>query len=182
MSRALVLYASHFGQTRAIARSIAERLRDHGHDVEVVDAKGPDVPPPTAYDVVVLGSRIEMGRHAPEIRAYIVANRNELARRKTAFFSVSMAAANGGSSDPNGYLSALFDDVGWTPTKRVAIAGALPYRKYNWLLRMIMKRISRSAHHPTDTSRNHEATDWNQVTEFADVIDKLLPRAVSARV
>ena len=38
MATILVLYASHYGQTRAIAQEIAGQLRLAHHDVELVDA------------------------------------------------------------------------------------------------------------------------------------------------
>lgn len=167
MARILVLYATHFGQTRAIAERIATRLRSHGDTVELGDVRyGP--PPPHGFDAVVIGSRIELGRHAPEVRRYLIEHRQELDRLPTAFFSVSMAAARGDSADPNGYMATLFEAVAWQPTKARAFAGALPYRKYGWFLRMIMKRISRSAGHTTDTSRDHSFTSWARVDTFAD--------------
>jgi menaquinone-dependent protoporphyrinogen oxidase len=171
----LLLYASHFGQTHAIADAIAAQLRSRDHEVELFDATA-DPPSPEGYDLVVLGSRIELGRHAGDIRNYMRTHLDALARRPTAFFSVSMAAAkSGASADPDGYLATLFEDVGWEPTKCIAFAGGLPYRKYNWFLRFVMKRISRSAGHTTDTSRDHVFTDWSKVRAFADEIAALGP-------
>jgi menaquinone-dependent protoporphyrinogen oxidase len=95
----------------------------------------------------------------------------------TAFFSVSNAASSpGAGADPGGYMFALFDELRWHPTLQASFAGALKYRAYNWLLRFIMKGISRGAGHTTDTSKNHEFTDWAKVREFADKISHLVPR------
>jgi menaquinone-dependent protoporphyrinogen IX oxidase len=74
MSRVLVVYASHFGQTRTIAMRIAEQLRVRGAHPDVYDARFP-TPPPDGYDAVVLGSRIELGRHASVIVEYIRTHR-----------------------------------------------------------------------------------------------------------
>ena len=38
MSRVLVVYASHFGQTRSVAQRLGERLRDRGHEVDLANA------------------------------------------------------------------------------------------------------------------------------------------------
>jgi menaquinone-dependent protoporphyrinogen oxidase len=180
MSRVLVLYASHYGQTRTIAVRIAERLREHGAQVDLLDARfSQHVPSPDGYDAVVIGSRIELGRHAPCVVGYVRTHRDVLERVPTCFFSVSMAAASGTSPDPNGYLAALFDKLGWKPARSVAFAGGLPYRKYNWLTRFILKRISRAAGHTTDTSKNHEFTDWAAVRAFADDVQALLPGRVA---
>jgi menaquinone-dependent protoporphyrinogen oxidase len=173
MSRILIIYASHYGQTRLIAERIAQRLRVRNHEVEVTDARTTTVaiPSPNAYDAVVLGSRVELGRHSSDVLDYIRDHREALATVPTAFFSVSMSASQSNAGDdPSGYMMATFDALDWHPALRVAFAGALPYRRYGWILRFVMKRISRSAGHTTDTSRNHELTDWTKVAAFADKI------------
>jgi menaquinone-dependent protoporphyrinogen oxidase len=168
MSRILVVFASSNGQTHRIADAIAAHLRDAGHGVELADAFAGGVPPPEDYDAVVVGSRVHMGRHANEIVEYVVANRYALSRIPSAFFSVSMAAAGDGRGpDPEGYMEALFGAAAWRPDRFAAFAGGLPYRRYSPLMRMIMKWISKRAGHTTDTSRNHEFTNWDHVKRFA---------------
>jgi len=172
VKRILILYASNHGQTRTIAFELERELRALGADVAVHDVTANELPEPTAFDAVVLGSRIQFGRHAPAMVAYIRTHRAALEQVPTAFFSVSMAAANGGN-DPNGYLDTLFSAVGWKPRIAVALAGALPYRRYNFILRFVMKRIARAGGHSTDTTRNHEYTRWDQVHELVTVIGEL---------
>lgn len=47
------------------------------------------------------------------------------------------------------------------------VPGALLYRDDNFLVRWLMKRIVGAAGGDTDTSRNCDYTDWNDVQEFA---------------
>ena len=47
------------------------------------------------------------------------------------------------------------------------VAGALPYTKYGWLKRMMMKRIVAKAGGDTDTTRDYEYTDWIDLRNFA---------------
>ncbi len=162
-----MLYATSHGQTRTIAEELATRLRSHGHVVELADVASHPVPP-TSCDAVILGSRVEMGKHARSIVRYIEANRDALTALPTAFFSVSNAAATSSAPDPMGYLERLFATVGWRPTRAIAFAGGLPYRKYGWLLRMIMKQINKRTGNPTDTSRDYVFTRWDEVERFAD--------------
>ena len=100
MSRILILFASHFGQTCAVSKYIAERLRVLGHEVDVVDVRSAPacLPPPEDYDIVVVGSRVETGRHSFDVRNYISKHLDSLRTIPTAFFSVSMAAARSSSS------------------------------------------------------------------------------------
>lgn len=184
MSHILVVYASHYGQTEKIAAQVAEQLRHQGHEVVLANARRSELPAPDSFDLVVLGSRVEAGQHATAIRAYIRQNIVSLESMPTAFFSVSMSAARRNpGSDPNGYMQTTFSDLGWKPTRSIAFAGGLPYRKYGWFMRFVMKRISRSAGHTTDTSRNHEMTDWDAVNRFAEEVSSLTrPEFVSSRV
>jgi len=47
------------------------------------------------------------------------------------------------------------------------IAGALKYTQYNFFIKWVMKGIARKEGGSTDTSRDHEYTDWEQVTAYA---------------
>lgn len=168
MSRILIVYASHFGQTATIATQLRNRFVGRGHDVELFNVDvGP--PPPDRYDAVILGSRVEIGRHAKPVLRYIRAHRQTLSRMPTAFFSVSMSAAGKPpASDPNNYLKTTFAELGWAPTVATAFGGALQYRRYNWITRIIMKAISKRGGHSTDTAKNHFYTDFSEVSDFAD--------------
>jgi menaquinone-dependent protoporphyrinogen oxidase len=186
MSRILLLFASSHGQTRAIAEAIANRLRDASVDVELRDLELGTPPTPTGFDAVVVGSRIHFGKHAAALTGYLERHREALARIPTYLFSVSGAAIGHPELvDPNGYMAKLTQATELKPARAVAIAGAVPYRKYNPILRLAMKLINASAGHPTDTSRNHDLTDWAQVALFADQISHDLAqplRGVATRV
>ena len=72
-----------------------------------------------------------------------------------------------GQAETRRYVEELVRNTGWQPKSAATFAGALSYTKYGWLTRLVMKLIARAAHHATDTSRDHEYTDWNQVDRFA---------------
>jgi len=173
MKRVLIIYASSHGQTLAITNVLVRELRSLGFEVTARSALGRNrLPPPDDFDAIVLGSRVQFGRHAPAIVGYLHQYGGVLRTMPTAFFSVSMAATNG-STDPNGYLDATLAPLGWRPNVAAAIAGGLPYRQYNWALRFVMKQISKNAGHTTDTSRDHVFTNWDQVRVLATDIATL---------
>ena len=167
MSRILVLFASSHGQTRRVAEAVAERLYDHGHEVDVRDVCSTKPPAPDGYDAVVLGSRVEFGFHHRRITRYLKRHLDALRTVPTAFFSVSMSATAGGS-DPRKYMTRLFRSCHFEPGHARAIAGGLPYTRYGPLTRYVMKRISQREGHDTDTTQDHSYTDWNAVRDFAD--------------
>ena len=87
----------------------------------------------------------------------------------TAFFAVS-GSAGGPATEQAAALDrmqAFCLKTGWVPTLRASFGGAISFTKYNVLLRWIMKRISQKKGGPTDTSKDHELTNWAQVEEFA---------------
>jgi hypothetical protein len=53
-------------------------------------------------------------------------------------------------------IDALFEATDFRPSSYQPIGGALVYTKYNWLIRLIMKQISRSEGASTDTTRDHD--------------------------
>jgi menaquinone-dependent protoporphyrinogen oxidase len=58
--------------------------------------------------------------------------------------------------------------TGWRPTLTKPVAGALLYSRYNPFKRWIMKRIVQKGGGDTDTSRDYEYTDWDDLRAFAD--------------
>ena len=72
------------------------------------------------------------------------------------------------------YLEQFLAACGWHPSRSIAVAGAVRYTRYNPILRWVMRRISGKTGRSTDTSRDHEYTDWAQVQAFAESIVSLV--------
>jgi len=173
----LVVYGTTDGQTGKIARYLGERLRAHQHTVEVEDAA--HLPPDLAvvgYDAVVVGAPVRMEKYPRVVIDFARTHRAQLEQIPSAFFSVCMAAASTieakrrqAESWPNGF----FQLTGWQPRLVSIFAGALRYSRYNWLVRWMMRRIAKSEGASTDTSQDHEYTDWDAVTRFAEAVENL---------
>jgi menaquinone-dependent protoporphyrinogen oxidase len=178
MRRVLVLFASHHGQTRAIAFQIAELLRARGQHVHLRHIAD-EQPDPAHFDAVVVGSPIQISKHDRRIGAWLAQHAEVLNQRPSAFFSVSMSAA---STRPeirtklDGLVTSFLAETGWHPARVVKLAGALHYSRYSWFIKQIMRLISGSQGRPTDTRRDYEFTDWKQVDAFAhDILEHLVP-------
>jgi menaquinone-dependent protoporphyrinogen oxidase len=48
------------------------------------------------------------------------------------------------------------------------VAGALLYRQYGAIVRLVMRFIAMQTGATTDTSRDHEYTNWEALDRFAD--------------
>jgi menaquinone-dependent protoporphyrinogen oxidase len=167
---ALIVYASRKGQTRKIAARLGDMLEAAGHDVRVIDVL--ELPPRfdvAAWDLVVAGSSVKFGRHSGAIEEFVRAHRDVLAGRRTAFFSVSGAAMDRTPEAEQAVAdqtAAFCRDTGWRPDRVACFAGGVPYTRYDPITRHVMKRIQKKAGRSTDTSRDHEYTDWAAVEEF----------------
>jgi menaquinone-dependent protoporphyrinogen oxidase len=167
----LVVYGTSYGQTARIARRIEGELADRGFRVSVFNI---DELPRTLrldeFDGVLVGASLIIGGYQRPIRAFVRRHVATLSGMPSGFFAVSGSA---GSADPaeraeaRKIATAFLERVGWRPTVCASIAGAIRFTQYNVVLRQVMKRISRKEGVSTDTSHDHEYTDWSQVAQFA---------------
>jgi menaquinone-dependent protoporphyrinogen oxidase len=79
-------------------------------------------------------------------------------------------------------MEGFFEATSWTPTIRKMVAGALPYTRYSWFKRLVIRRIVRNAYGTTDPTRDYEYTDWNDVRDFARVFAQLTAGAQPQRL
>jgi menaquinone-dependent protoporphyrinogen oxidase len=68
------------------------------------------------------------------------------------------------------YVKNFEQETGWRPTQVGYFGGALLYRQYGLLKRLMMKKTVRDkpGNLSLDTSRNHEYTEWDDVQRFAE--------------
>jgi menaquinone-dependent protoporphyrinogen oxidase len=177
MTKILIGYGTTEGQTARIADHLADVIRNHGVEAQALDLKRSNNVPLDGYDGVIVGGSIHMGKHQEDVADFVRANRIALERLPSAFFSVSLAAS-GDMENAEAYVANFEQQTGWHPTKVGLFSGALLYRKYRFVKRWMMKRIVRDKPGvlSTDTSRDHEYTDWDQIKRFAeDFLDRLVP-------
>lgn len=183
MAEVLILFATREGQTEKVARRMAAVVEAKGHRVQLRDvdrsARELDL---RRYEVVFVGSPVRVGAYLKSVIRFVKAQREALERIPSAFFSVSLAvAAHRGEHKVDGRAETMRvvekfrRATGWSPRRIELIAGALPYSKYNFLIRFVMRRIAAAAGGDTDTSRDYEYTDWSAVDRFAsEFVDQAL--------
>jgi menaquinone-dependent protoporphyrinogen oxidase len=94
-SHVLVSYATKHGSTTEVAEAVAGRLRESGHDVDVVAAA--DVRTLDGYGAVVLGGALYMGRLHQDAAGFLKRHREALEEMPLAVFAMgpkTMAAAD----------------------------------------------------------------------------------------
>ena len=168
----VIIYGSLEGQTKKIVERIAAILHDKGHEVTSLSSEQlPSDLPLNDFDAAIIGGPIPMGKFPKQLSSFVSAQKDWLNKIPSAFFTVCMAI---NSKLPKSREQALqygenfLRQSCWQPTLTEVFAGAVKYTQYDFITRFIMKMISKREGGSTDTSRDHEYTDWNKVTQFAE--------------
>ena len=181
--RTAIFFATREGQARRVAEHIADTLRDRGVTADLFDVRDRRVAIDwTAYETAFVVASVHLGQHEREMIRFVRAYRPELKRLGAAFVSLSLSQAGAederhsaedrrrASADVERMIDAFVAETGWQPAYVLPVAGAIAYRRYNLLVRFVMKRIARANGAPTDTSRNFELTNWAAVDRFVDAV------------
>lgn len=167
MSHLLIIYATTEGHTREVARHIARTAHQEGYVAEIQDCAASPAPPTDDYDAVILGGSVHQSVHQTSLVNYVQTHRVALEQMPSAFFSVSLHAAFPGEehqAEARGYIEQFIEETGWRPDATWMVAGALRYTQYDFFKRLVMKMIARREGQDTDTSKDHDYTDWSALT------------------
>ena len=179
--RAAVFFATREGHARKIAGRVAAHIRAHGVDTDVLDVRRLRSPVDwSQYALACVTASVHRGPHEREMIAFARRDRDELTHVRAVFLSVTLSEA--GAEDPTApagrraqaaadarrMIDVFIAETGWRPARTLPVAGALAYTRYNFLVRFVMKRIARQQGVSTDTSRDHEFTNWPAVDAVVD--------------
>jgi menaquinone-dependent protoporphyrinogen oxidase len=165
-----VLFASSEGQTALIAIRLAEVLHAHGLDSQAIDVSTPEAETIDWSRVrgALVGASIHVGKHQKSASRFVHTHAADLNRVPSAFFSVSLAAASKNPpevAEAERLARAFPAAHGWTPLRILFI-------------RFVIRRIAKKEGGPTDTSRDHELTNWEEVERLG----REMAAAIHARV
>lgn len=170
MTRILILYGTTDGHTGKIARYLADQLRAAGAQVEVAQAGEGAAPDPEPYAGVIVAASVHTGEYQRSVRDWVAAHAGALQGKPGALLTVCLAVLQP-EAEVQGEIAAIvrrfLARTGWRPAVTKLVAGAILYTRYNWITRWAMKRIAGRAGGATDTSRDYEYTDWNDLAVFA---------------
>lgn len=193
MKPILVLYATRSGHARRIAEHVSAKLSSQQLSSELVNAAEiQNEFSLSQYSAAIVAASVHSGKHEGEIKTFVERHLAELQGMQTVFISISLSAAGAeGTFGPPGMRTKARADVervigtflaetGWHPSKTKAVAGALLYSRYNFILRLIMRHVARQTGAPTDSSRDYEFTDWAGLERLVDEFIPSLEPSVSA--
>jgi menaquinone-dependent protoporphyrinogen oxidase len=172
MARVLIIYGTTEGHTTQIADRLATVMRSEGHEVDLHDAKEVRKQAVSgAFDGIIVGGSVHGGDFQSSLREFVKRNRDLLERTPSAFFSVSLTAADPdeeAAAETQTMVDKFSGETGWRPRRVATFAGALVYTEYNVFMRHVMKLIVKhQGRTELDTSRDYDFTDWDAVERFA---------------
>jgi menaquinone-dependent protoporphyrinogen oxidase len=158
-NRVLVVYGTKYGATAGIAEKIGQVLREAGLAVDVMPAG--QAGDPSAYQAVVLGSAVYIGKWRKEAANYLKAHEKALAQRPVWLFNSGplgegdAAEQAGDMGFPKG-LRPIADRI---KVRDVAVFfGAVDLEKLNPLERWMFKNVK---------SPIGDFRDWNAIADWA---------------
>ena len=176
MARILVVFGTTEGHTARIAASVERTLRtEFGADVTIAEPRGV-VPDPKDYDAVLVAGSVHACRFQKNITEWVRSHAATLKAKPGAFVGVCLAILQrepAVEAEVQAIVSRFLTRTGWHPTRRITVAGALPYTRYNWLKRWVMKRIVAKAGGDTDATRDYEYTNWEELRAFSEEFGRL---------
>jgi len=179
LKRIAVIFATRESHTQRIAERLTSDLLALGFDVDLLPVRKRLPFALGNYRAAVLAASVHQGNHEKEMVEFVKEHRAALEKIPTAFVSVTLSEAGAEmadkdpaehakfASDVDQMFEKFFRDTEWRPTVAKPVAGALLYTRYNFLVRLIMKRIADIAGADTDTSRDYDYTDWIGLDHFA---------------
>jgi menaquinone-dependent protoporphyrinogen oxidase len=172
MKPVLVIYGTTEGQTRKVAEFIANALKARDVKVDLVDSSTEQAAllEPVYAAVIACGS-LHQRRYQASLLHFVKYNKAWLAGIPGAFVAVSLTAGlkdDQSRDELREITEGFYGETGWTPGITRHVAGALRYSQYDYFKRLIMKLIAKQQGGDTDTSHDHEYTDWDDLTRFVE--------------
>lgn len=174
MTKALLLYSSHDGQTLKIMQSIDKSLNEYQCDL--VDLHQAALIKIEQYDKVLIGASIRYGHLNRKLYQFIEENFQALERIDAAFFCVNLTARKEQQQKdtPQGsaYIKTFLKKSKWQPKLIGVFAGALNYPQYGFFDKHMIRLIMKLTGGETDTLKSIEYTNWEKVALFAETFQQ----------
>ena len=140
--KTLIVYGTRYGATAGTSEEIAKVLREEGFDIKVVNLKEEKVKNITEYDLIVVGSGMQMFKWTGEAEDFLKKFQKELAQKKLAVFVSSMKSVLEREGKKDELAKAWKNDLedkaakyGLHPLAMAMFGGVIDYNKMNIITR-----------------------------------------------
>jgi menaquinone-dependent protoporphyrinogen oxidase len=176
--KALIVYGTRYGATESTSEEIAKVLQEEGLEVKVVNAKKEKVKDISPYDLIIVGSGMQMGKWTGEPENFLNQYQKELANKKVAIFDSSAAQAflehekkiEEIENNRKQNLEEKAAKYNLKPISMVTIGGVWDYNKMNFLLRKTLASFKpriEAAGFKEIKPGLYDTRDWNAIRTWA---------------
>ena len=164
----LIAFGSSEGQTRKIAKYIAEKIGGEGHEPDIYDCgRRPHGREVASYDAIIIAASVHQEDHQESAVAFAVAHREQLEAKPSAFISVSLSAAfENGAKDAQRYIERFTEATGWQPAVCLMTGGALKLSEYDFFKEQIIRYVVMAGRDVPADRKDWEFTDWAALDAF----------------
>ena len=172
--KTLIIFSTVDNHTKKISDYIS-RFLDSKDSIDVVNLEIINKYNLENYNRIIIGASIRYGKFRKNLYEFISKNKIHLDKKVSCFFGVNLVARKKEKNTPetNPYIIKFLKKTKSKPNLVGVFAGSLEYSKYKISDKIIIKFIMWITDGPTDTSRNYEFTDWNDVKNFSKKISEI---------
>jgi menaquinone-dependent protoporphyrinogen oxidase len=166
----LIVYGTTEGQTLKIAEWKASRIHERGHQAKLLNSAAleSDLDLET-YDAFIIAASVHQEAHQEAITNFVIAHRETLGTKPSAFMSVSLSAVlEGAETEAQKYVDSFVSVTGWRPRRTLLLGGALRFSEYDYFQEQIVKFIVMKRSGGASAGPDREFTDWNALADFVD--------------
>ena len=173
-SRLLILYSTVDGHAKHICEYAQEKLKN-SEEITITSLDDDSVQELNDFDEILLGASVRYGFHRKNVYEFVREHKDELLKKKTAFFSLNLTARKPEKASPetNPYIVKFLKKVDWEPDLKSVFAGRLDYPSLNCPNRLAILLIMAITNGPKDLSKVHDFTNWSKVDEMVESIRNL---------
>jgi menaquinone-dependent protoporphyrinogen oxidase len=185
LSKALIVYGTRTGTTANTSEVIADTLRKVGYEVKIVDTKKEKVQSISEFDLIIVGSGIQMGKWTSEPEDFIKKHQKELTTKKLAFF-VSCGGANPLSEGEKKtkefddakrkYLEEKSVEFKVTPVALGFFGGCYDFNKMSWFFKKTLSSIKpklEGAGYKETKTDVYDLRDLNEIRNWTKELAKI---------
>jgi len=186
MTKALIVYGTRYGAAASTSEDIAEQLRQEGLDVKVVNLKKDKVKDITEYELVIVGSGIQINKWTGDPEKFLKKFQKELEKKKVALFVCC------GSTEPlddkvdkvksienarTKYLEEKAAKYNLQPIALGLFGGVYNFNKVPWLFGKFMEAIKpqlEAAGVPQTEPGLYDTRDLNTIRSWAKEVAQMV--------
>jgi len=179
--KVLIVYGTRYGATEGTSEEIAKVLRSEGLDVRVVNARKEKVKDISGYDLVIVGSGMQMAKWTGAAENFLKKFQKELSSKKVAIFVSSGAQAlieyekktEEIEKARKQYLEDKAAKYNLHPISMVIFGGVWDYNKMFFILRKTLastKLIIEEAGFKEIKPGLYDTRDWDTIRTWAKEI------------